>query len=391
MGAPKSDYEKGVTLLLAIVVVSIVLSIGLNLSVLATKELGFARLASDSIKAHYAAESALECAIYWLFQNTEYFSISEAHDIFCNNEAISVGGSDTSVIEISGEDDEYASVEVRRDAPFNKRNFTLSSEGFNEDPTAGVDPSLVQQELGAVSIEGCRFNPEDADASGVTVPPIEVSNSSNLQSTLDTAFGSNAILTSNNTGYQTWRIENNTQAKVILQAIAISSSADSINTFGFYINEPGNLFTHENDVYAADAFNPVFGSYSEVPSLRELPNYWGAPKTHGNTNHSSVWTEADWETFEIEVPANAAIAFGIDRQIGNNSRSNYTLRTTEIGLNDPVDQYAQVYEVPEVLWHEADVPEFVLAFEDAFNHDDDFNDFVAVVRVQNCINTLQRY
>ena len=71
------------------------------------------------------------------------------------------------------------------------------------------------------------------------------------------------------------------------------------------------------------------------------------------------------------------------------TRNSYWLRTTENVLNWNHGQYAQVYEVPEALWQDVHIPEYVLAFEDYV--DKDYNDIVAVVRVKSCSINLQRF
>lgn len=57
--------KKGVTLLLAVLVSSIALSIGTGIFSLLFSEIEISGSSKDSVIAFYAADSGLECALYW--------------------------------------------------------------------------------------------------------------------------------------------------------------------------------------------------------------------------------------------------------------------------------------------------------------------------------------
>lgn len=57
--------QKGVTLLLAVLVASIALSVGVGIFSLLFSQLEIAGTSKDSITAYYAANSGAECALYW--------------------------------------------------------------------------------------------------------------------------------------------------------------------------------------------------------------------------------------------------------------------------------------------------------------------------------------
>ena len=403
--------QRGITLLLAIVVVSLLLSAGLNLTFVATKELGFSRLTSDSVKAHYAAESALECAVYWMFNKdgVDYFKTTGTNNIKCNDTEISfsmdspVAPSDayTTTIELGAGTDQYSAVLVERtpnsSGNYDDKNFTLSSEGFNDDVSLGNDPSLVQQEIGAVSIESCNFSPDNADADGNTTGNVTVSSVSNLQATLDQAFkdasGNSRIDVDNdNKGYQTWRLDVPVGATVFMETIPLSASASYIDTFGYYTNDLGSPYTSATQIYDNNEFMPVFSNNS--PACDSGTGVWSVPELTQNNNHRDDWVDADWEAFEINVAAGGAIAFAIDAQVNQSPsescpRNAFSLKTTEKTLNAGNKQNVLAYDVPPDLWSDPEVPEYVLAFEDAF--DNDYNDMVAVVRIKGCVSQFQRY
>ncbi len=58
-------YAKGFTLLMSVLVVSIMLGIGVGISVLITGEIYLSNIGRLSQVAYYAADAGVECAIYW--------------------------------------------------------------------------------------------------------------------------------------------------------------------------------------------------------------------------------------------------------------------------------------------------------------------------------------
>ena len=314
------------TLLLALILISLILSIGLNVSTLAIKELSFIRLSSDSVRAHYSAESALECAIYWLFQGTQYFSDS-VETIHCNNEDIVLDDEDTWTVSL-GSGDQYSSVEVQKtSADPNDRNFTLSSEGFNEDPTAGVNPALVQQELGAISIDGCEFDPQNVDANN-NASPVTFISSTDLQDTLDDAYDPDWMgrdnyieASSSNTGYQTWKVGNSSgNVRITLEVTPIESDAGNANTFGYYVSNLDDPYTSWTEIKADSAFIPIFANKS---------NIWGAPTLAKNEDASLD----GWQSFTINASENDVIGLGIHSSSTPGNIHLDAFRSTEIALN----------------------------------------------------------
>jgi hypothetical protein len=60
--------EMGSTLILALLVASILLSVGFGLSNIATKEIKLSSIGSESGAAFYAADAGIECALFWDIQ-----------------------------------------------------------------------------------------------------------------------------------------------------------------------------------------------------------------------------------------------------------------------------------------------------------------------------------
>jgi Tfp pilus assembly protein PilX len=84
--------ERGFTLLLAILVSSLLLAIGLAISNIILKEILLSSSGRESQFAFYAADSGAECALFWDIK-AKAFATSSATAISCNSQLLgSVGG-----------------------------------------------------------------------------------------------------------------------------------------------------------------------------------------------------------------------------------------------------------------------------------------------------------
>ncbi len=83
------QYNKGYTLLFAVLVSSLVLSVGISILNISKKEFLLSSSARESTIAFYAADSGLECAAYWDRRSKFSTTIStDPIDIRCANHAI---------------------------------------------------------------------------------------------------------------------------------------------------------------------------------------------------------------------------------------------------------------------------------------------------------------
>lgn len=99
--SPK-NINKGFTLFVAVVLSTLLLSIGLSLSNILLKQLVFSNTGRESQIAFYAADSGAECALYWDRKNADgstsidgAFSTSSTPQIYCgsgNHGDATVGG-----------------------------------------------------------------------------------------------------------------------------------------------------------------------------------------------------------------------------------------------------------------------------------------------------------
>ncbi|MFZ2556155.1 MAG: hypothetical protein WAZ27_04455 [Minisyncoccia bacterium] len=73
MQKPKSNNQKGFTILLSALVASLVLTLGIAVFSVAQKQVILSSLGRSSQYAFYAADTGVECALYWDMRH-EYFS-----------------------------------------------------------------------------------------------------------------------------------------------------------------------------------------------------------------------------------------------------------------------------------------------------------------------------
>ena len=99
--------NKGFTIFIAIVVMGTLLLVATGLTTLSVRQALISASGRESHYAFYAADTGIECAIYWDVQNPggqSAFSTSTGSVLFCNKDAQNptnewtVGGNTTSVI-----------------------------------------------------------------------------------------------------------------------------------------------------------------------------------------------------------------------------------------------------------------------------------------------------
>ena len=91
MVIPKESKSGGVALFIAVIVASLVLTIGLSMANIFVKEYQLSVSARESQIAFYAADSGLECGIYWDTRTPDSFfgsSTDPNNSIDCNGEVV---------------------------------------------------------------------------------------------------------------------------------------------------------------------------------------------------------------------------------------------------------------------------------------------------------------
>src|SRR3989344_3573515 len=118
--------KKGITLLLAVFVSSLALTLGFGIFTLLFSELEFSGTSKESLIAFYAADSGIECAIFWDIERNA-FATSSTSSITCDGDTFTVGGvSGFSRFTIPFSDGSCATVEVTKGA-----NTVVESQGKN--------------------------------------------------------------------------------------------------------------------------------------------------------------------------------------------------------------------------------------------------------------------
>jgi hypothetical protein len=108
IGSPRENLKKGFVILYAILMTSLLLSIGLGIYEISIKEFTLSASASDSQVSIFSADTGLECALYWdlkatgnggqtIFQATSSVVYRNSNNITCdNNVLVNAGGTPNS-------------------------------------------------------------------------------------------------------------------------------------------------------------------------------------------------------------------------------------------------------------------------------------------------------
>ncbi len=116
--------KRGFALLIAIVVATIVLTIGISIINTALKEVILASTVRNSLSGFYTADSAVECSLYWdnirgRFGTESAFASFAPMDIECGGIIVSVVGGNNTGFNLADEDNlskPCAEVSVRTEA-----------------------------------------------------------------------------------------------------------------------------------------------------------------------------------------------------------------------------------------------------------------------------------
>lgn len=82
--------EKGFTILLAALIASLVLALGISVFTIAQKQVILASISRSSQYAFYAADTAAECALYWDMRHNHFPTSSPPATITCDGETVPI-------------------------------------------------------------------------------------------------------------------------------------------------------------------------------------------------------------------------------------------------------------------------------------------------------------
>ncbi len=124
--------NKGFTLFIAIVTTGTLLLVATGIIGLAVKSSKIYSAARESQNAFYAADTGVECALYWDVSNPtgfSAFSTSTSSEIICNDQTITVGGDSPSEFTFDFSPDPYCTrVVVTKSAD---NSTQIQSFGYN--------------------------------------------------------------------------------------------------------------------------------------------------------------------------------------------------------------------------------------------------------------------
>jgi hypothetical protein len=148
--------NKGFTLFIAIVVMGTLLLVASGIISLAFKESLISSSGKESQLAFYAADTGMECALYWDIRNPSgqsAFATSTGSTINCNKDANNpgnewvVGGAQTSGFQINFNPDKFCAT-VRVTKSMDSSNWT-KIEAFGYNNCAGGARAVVQRAIKA--------------------------------------------------------------------------------------------------------------------------------------------------------------------------------------------------------------------------------------------------
>ncbi|MBI2673938.1 MAG: hypothetical protein HYX23_01505 [Candidatus Zambryskibacteria bacterium] len=127
--------KNGFTLFVAIVVMGTLLLIAAGIASLAVRQALISASGRESQLAFYAADTGIECALYWDVQNpagVSAFSTSTGSTIDCNGFSSTVGGSPLSTFSFTLTPESYcANVTVTKVYVGSILKTTIESKGYN--------------------------------------------------------------------------------------------------------------------------------------------------------------------------------------------------------------------------------------------------------------------
>ena len=84
------NSERGFTLLLAALVGSLVLALGISIVTIVQKSVTLSSIGRESQFAFYAADSGAECALYWDIRHAHFSTSTPPTEITCNGQTVDV-------------------------------------------------------------------------------------------------------------------------------------------------------------------------------------------------------------------------------------------------------------------------------------------------------------
>lgn len=114
----KKKNKTGFTLSYALLVISIVLSISMTISEIVLREIVISGFGRDSLVAFFAADSGVECALYWDVKQNAFATSSTSSTINCADSVITFNpSSGISEFDLNFANGAFSHVKVDKTAP----------------------------------------------------------------------------------------------------------------------------------------------------------------------------------------------------------------------------------------------------------------------------------
>ena len=149
----KKEKNNGFVLLFTVVLVSIILAITIGVVDIALNEVNFTTSGKDTNDAFFAADTGVECALYYDYGLTASGSFPNNSTAFCAGSALTMIGNNPwtfSILNLGTSGQACAIVKVTKDAVSSQT--TIVSKGYNNGGTGdcGDTANYVQRELDVI-------------------------------------------------------------------------------------------------------------------------------------------------------------------------------------------------------------------------------------------------
>ena len=136
--------NKGIAFLIAVIVSSIALSLGLGIALVFLEELKISNINKDSFAAFFAADSGIDCALYWDIKQNAFPTSTPPVPVtrICNGQSVGVGSGSFKTSFLLGLGGHCAKVTVDKTAPL---VVVITSLGQNIPCGAPATPRTVQR------------------------------------------------------------------------------------------------------------------------------------------------------------------------------------------------------------------------------------------------------
>ena len=145
----RKNREKGIVIYIAVTITAALILVSLAILNFALKQKGLSNASRDSQAAFYAADSGIECALYWDLKNTgvsAFATSTAATNVNCNNKSVPVTkvwnagtgyGTSTLSFDFSSADTYCATVSIVKRYSGGNLTTRIESRGYNVGTASG--------------------------------------------------------------------------------------------------------------------------------------------------------------------------------------------------------------------------------------------------------------